>query len=280
MGWLDKLKLRRKEKPSDLWRKCPSCDETLLVKDLTKNMYICSKCTCHLRMPIWDRIALLTDENSFIELFPDLVSEDPLNFVDSKPYRDRIREAIEKTDSNEAITVGKATIGGMRVFISVMNFEFMGGSMGSVVGEKFTAIAEMALEEGRPLISIATSGGARMQEGIISLMQMAKTSAVIDKLYKAGVLFISILIDPTAGGVSASFASLGDINISEPGAFIGFAGPRVIEQTIRQKLPEGFQRSNFLIEHGMLDIVVHRSMMKNTLERILRLIAPDTAYDS
>ncbi len=272
MGWFDKLTRPRRDTPSDLWKKCPACNETLLIKDLAKNLYLCSKCDHHLRMPLWDRIALLTDDNSFVEIDHDMKSVDPLNFVDSKPYPERMVEAIKKTDVNEAVATGRATLSGRKVFLGVMNFDFMGGSMGSVVGEKLTTILELGAHEKSPVIIVSASGGARMQEGIFSLMQMAKTSAAVKRLNQAAVPFVSIMTDPTTGGVSASFASLGDVNIAEPGALIGFAGPRVIEQTIRQKLPEGFQRSKFLLEHGMLDCVIHRRVMKNTVARILRLL--------
>ncbi|HPW59195.1 MAG TPA: acetyl-CoA carboxylase, carboxyltransferase subunit beta [Candidatus Rifleibacterium sp.] len=272
MGWFDKLTRPRRDTPSDLWKKCPACNETLLIKDLAKNLFLCSKCDHHLRMPLWDRIALLTDDNSFVEIDRDMKSVDPLSFVDSKPYPERMAEAIKKTDVNEAVATGRATLSGRKVLLGVMNFDFMGGSMGSVVGEKLTTILELGAQEKAPVIIVSASGGARMQEGIFSLMQMAKTSAAVKRLNQAAVPFISIMTDPTTGGVSASFASLGDVNIAEPGALIGFAGPRVIEQTIRQKLPEGFQRSKFLLEHGMLDCVIHRRVMKNTVARILRLL--------
>lgn len=272
MGWFDKLTRPRRDAPSDLWKKCPACGETLLIKDLAKNLYLCSKCDNHLRMPLWDRIALLTDDNSFVEISRDMRSVDALNFVDSKPYPERLAEAIKKTDVNEAVTTGRAMLAGRKILLGVMNFEFMGGSMGSVVGEKLTEILEAGAAEKTPVIIVSASGGARMQEGIYSLMQMAKTSAAIKRLNQVAVPYVSIMTDPTTGGVSASFASLGDVNIAEPGALIGFAGPRVIEQTIRQKLPEGFQRSKFLLEHGMLDCVIHRRVLKNTVARILRLL--------
>lgn len=272
MGWFDKLTRPRRDVPSDLWKKCPACGEVLLIKDLAKNLYLCSKCDNHLRMPLWDRIALLTDDNSFVEINSNMRSLDPLEFVDSKPYPERLAESIQKTDVNEAVTTGRATMSGVKILLGVMNFEFMGGSMGSVVGEKLTAILETGVAEKTPVVIVSASGGARMQEGIYSLMQMAKTSAAIKRLNMASIPYISILTDPTTGGVSASFASLGDVNIAEPGALIGFAGPRVIEQTIRQKLPEGFQRSKFLMEHGMLDCVIHRRVLKSTIVRILRLL--------
>lgn len=269
MGWFDKLTRSRREIPSDLWKKCPKCGEILLIKDLAKNLYLCTKCDYHLRMPVWDRIALLTDDNSFVEVDREMKSVDPLGFVDSKPYTERLAIAISKTDVLEAVTCGRATIGGNHVFLGVMNFDFMGGSMGSVVGEKITRMIEAGIKEKRPVIVVSASGGARMQEGVLSLMQMVKTSAAIQRMYQTSVPFFSILTDPTSGGVAASFASLGDVNIAEPGAYIGFAGPRVIEQTIRQKLPEGFQRAEFLLEHGMIDAVVHRRDLKSTLTKLI-----------
>ncbi len=286
MGWLDRLTGARKPPdPTDLWKKCPKCSEILLQKDLERNLFLCGKCDHHLRMPVWDRIALLTDENSFLELdqgmesvdplaFVDsegVESVDPLAFVDSAPYPERLQKAIQATDSYEAVTCGEARLDGLPVLLGVMNFEFMGGSMGSVVGEKIARLLERALARKIPVICVSASGGARMQEGIFSLMQMAKTAAAIALLNEAAVPYISLLTDPTTGGVSASFASLGDVNIAEPDALIGFAGPRVIEQTIRQKLPEGFQKSEFLLQHGMIDMVVHRRQLKPTLARLLHL---------
>jgi acetyl-CoA carboxylase carboxyl transferase subunit beta len=222
-------------------------------------------------MPLWDRIALLTDDNSFVELDREMKSVDPLEFIDSKSYPERLAISVNKTDVFEAVTCGRGAINQSPILLAVMNFEFMGGSMGSVVGEKITRLLELGVEEKTPVIVVSASGGARMQEGILSLMQMAKTSAAIQKMNVAKVPFFSILTDPTSGGVSASFASLGDVNIAEPGAYIGFAGPRVIEQTIRQKLPEGFQRAEFLLEHGMIDAVVHRRVLKNTLAKLIKL---------
>jgi len=224
-------------------------------------------------MPLWDRIALLSDDNSFVEVNREIRSIDPLNFVDSKSYVDRLKESIAKTDVNEAVSTGRASVEGVPIMLGVMNFEFMGGSMGSVVGEKLTRILEIGASEKLPVIIVSASGGARMQEGIYSLMQMGKTSAAIKRLNRVSVPYISVMTDPTTGGVSASFASLGDVNIAEPGALIGFAGPRVIEQTIRQKLPEGFQRAEFLLEHGMIDCVTHRRVLKSVVARILRYLA-------
>lgn len=285
MGWFDKLRSKtaksqedqpKQEAPSqktpDLWKKCPGCGETILTKDLVRNLFLCVKCDYHMRMPVWDRVALLSDDNSFVEFNQELKSADPLKFVDSKEYPQRIAEAIEKTDAFDAAMTGYVQIDGIKAILGVMNFEFMGGSMGSVVGEKLAEALERGASEKTPVVIVATSGGARMQEGIFSLMQMAKTSAAVKKLNAVKVPFISILTDPTTGGVSASFASLGDFNIAEPGALICFAGPRVIEQTIRQKLPEGFQKSKFLLEHGMLDCIVHRRTLKKQIAKILHIL--------
>ena len=272
MGWFDKLTRPKKDIPSNLWKKCPKCGEILLIKDLAKNLYLCSKCDYHLRMPLWDRVALLTDDNSFVEIDNNISSIDILNFTDSKSYVDRLEAAIKKTDVFEAITTGRCKIEGNSVLLGVMNFDFMGGSMGSAVGEKFCRLVELGIEEKKPVIVVTTSGGARMQEGIFSLMQMAKTSAAIKKLSSAKLPYISVLTDPTTGGVSASFASLGDVNIAEPGALICFAGPRVIQQTIGQKLPTGFQHAEFLLEHGMIDTVSHRRVLKQTIAKLLKFL--------
>lgn len=272
MGWLSRLTGGDKPNiPSDLWKKCPKCSEILINKDLPRSLFLCPKCDHHLRMPVWDRIALLTDDNSFVELDASMESEDPLSFHDSAPYVERLKKAVEATDSFEAVTCGEAHLEGRPIMLGVMNFDFMGGSMGSVVGEKLTRLMERARQQRAPVITVSASGGARMQEGIFSLMQMAKTSQAVATLNEAGVPFVSILTDPTTGGVSASFAMLGDVHIAEPEALIGFAGPRVIEQTIRQKLPEGFQRADFLLNHGMVDMVVHRRQLKATLAKLFSL---------
>lgn len=272
MGWFDKLTRPKKEIPSDLWKKCPKCGEILLIKDLAKNLYLCSKCDYHLRMPLWDRVALMTDDNSFVEMDSDIRSVDVLKFVDSQSYTDRLKAAITKTDVFEAIATGRGKMDGTPMLLGVMNFEFMGGSMGSVVGEKICRLLELGIKEKTAVLIVSASGGARMQEGIFSLMQMAKTSAAIKKLSATNVPYISILTDPTTGGVSASFASLGDVNVAEPGALICFAGPRVIQQTIGQKLPEGFQRSEFLLEHGMVDMVIHRRVLKQSIAKLIKLL--------
>lgn len=282
MSILDKF-WKSRSTYSENWKKCPSCGEDLRIEDIPKNNYVCDKCNHHLRMPIRDRIKLLSDEGSFVELFQDIIPVDPINFVDSKPYTQRISEALTKnnptnTDEkkeipiNEAIVVGQSTIDQIPVLLGVMNFDFMGGSMGSVVGERVTRLFEEGANKQLPVIIVSSSGGARMQEGIFSLMQMAKTSAAVKRFKHTGLPYISVMADPTTGGVSASFATLGDINIAEPGALVGFAGPRVIEQTIRQKLPKGFQRSQFLLEHGMIDAIVSRSDLKTTLSKLLRLL--------
>ena len=270
---------------SENWKKCPGCGEDLRIEDIPKNNYVCDKCNYHMRMPIRDRIRLLVDEGTFSELFQEIIPVDPINFVDSKPYTQRVSEAIEKNvakegeDSNilinEAIAVGKANIDGIPVLLGVMNFDFMGGSMGSVVGERVARLFEEGFNSKLPIIMVTSSGGARMQEGIFSLMQMAKTSAAVMHFKRNGLPYISVMADPTTGGVSASFATLGDIHIAEPGALVGFAGPRVIEQTIRQKLPRGFQRSQFLLEHGMIDSIVDRSELKASISKLLRLLMVD-----
>lgn len=233
---------------------------------------VCPKCSHHFRIPADQRINLLCDRQSFEEFDVNLRSADPLSFKDTTRYRDRIKRSEKKSGLVEAVRTGRASINGRKFMLGVFDFAYMGGSMGVVVGEKLTRVAERALEERVPLVIISSSGGARMQEGIYSLMQMAKVTAALNRLSEAGIPYISVLTDPTTGGVAASFAMLGDLIIAEPGALIGFAGPRVIEQTIRSKLPEGFQRSEFLLEHGMVDLVVHRSEMKETLANILDLL--------
>ena len=281
MGLLEKF-WKSRSTYSENWKKCPGCGEDLRIEDIPKNNFVCEKCNYHMRMPIRDRIRLLADEGSFIELFQDIIPVDPINFVDSKPYTQRVSEAIEKNapkDSsekdlviNEAIAVGNAKINGIPIMFGVMNFNFMGGSMGSVVGERITRLFEEGFSKRLPVVIVSSSGGARMQEGIFSLMQMAKTSAAVKRFKHSGLPYISIMADPTTGGVSASFATLGDINIAEPGALVGFAGPRVIEQTIRQKLPKGFQRSQFLLEHGMIDAIVSRTNLKSAITKLLKLL--------
>ncbi len=258
--------------PEGLWVKCESCQQILYNKELARNFKICPKCGYHFRLSAPERLRMLFDDEKYVELDGELRSADPLRFRDSKRYRDRLKHYQETVGTSDAVVVGSGTMGGLPVIIGAMEFLFLGGSMGSVVGEKVTRAAERCLRERRPLVIVATSGGARMQEGILSLMQMAKISAALARLSEVSLPYISVMADPTTGGVTASFAMLGDLNIAEPNALIGFAGPRVIEQTIRQTLPEGFQRSEFLLEHGMLDFVVERPEMKKTLVRCLKLL--------
>jgi acetyl-CoA carboxylase carboxyl transferase subunit beta len=241
-------------------------------KDLEQNLQVCPKCSHHFRIGAVDRLKALLDGGHFTEHFRDLLSNDPLQFTDTKPYRDRLATTISATGLKDAIVVASGPLDGLPVVVAAMEYAFIGGSMGVVVGEKITRAIEMAQERGQPVIVVSCSGGARMMEGALSLMQMAKVSAALARLDRARLPFISVLTDPTTGGVTASFAMLGDLNIAEPKALIGFAGPRVIEQTIRQKLPEGFQRSEFLLEHGMLDLVVDRRDMKATIARALRFM--------
>ncbi len=264
------------QKKSSSWVTCPQCQEIIHKKELNKNLMVCPKCGYHFRIGARLRIEQLVDEGSFKELFSEIRSDDPLNFVDLKPYPQRLEEAKAKSGEDEAVVTGTGRIDGKEVAIGVMDFFFMGGSMGSAVGEKLTRLMEFALEKKVPVVIVSASGGARMQEGILSLMQMAKTSAAVGKLREAGIPYISILTDPTTGGVSASFAFLGDVIIAEPGALIGFAGPRVIEQTIKQKLPEGFQRAEFLLDHGMVDMVVDRRELKQTLSRLIDVMTGGT----
>ena len=263
--------------PEGLWVKCPGCAQLIYNKDLESNLNVCPKCTHHFRIGAAERLKSLCDDGAYEEHFPDLVSNDPLQFTDTKPYTDRLRTTIQSTGLKDAVIVATGRLDGLAVVIAAMEYSFIGGSMGVVVGEKITRAIEMALERRHPVIIVSCSGGARMMEGALSLMQMAKVSAALARLDRARVPFISILTDPTTGGVTASFAMLGDLNIAEPKALIGFAGPRVIEQTIRQKLPEGFQRSEFLVEHGMLDLVVDRRDLKATLARALRFMRAEPA---
>ena len=256
--------------PEGLWIKCNNCAEIVYSKEIDRNLKVCPKCDYHFRITAKERIELLVDPGTFNEFDSQLQSEDPLNFKDSLKYRDRIKTARKKTGLNDAVVSGICTLDGVQVVLCVFDFFFMGGSMGSVVGEKVTRAAEKAIEERCGLIVISSSGGARMQEGALSLMQMAKTSAALARLRRERLPFISVLTDPTTGGVTASFAMLGDVNLAEPKALIGFAGPRVIEQTIRQELPEGFQRSEFVLQHGMIDRIVNRKELKKTIVNLLR----------
>jgi acetyl-CoA carboxylase carboxyl transferase subunit beta len=260
----------RRDLPSDVFDKCEGCGEILYREKLAQNLHVCPKCGHHLRVGPEVYVSIFTDEGSFQEIDVDLRSADPLEFTDLKPYPKRIEAAEKKTGRGDAVVTGVGTLEGIPVAVGVMEFAFIGGSMGSVVGEKVTRLALKALEEDRPLILVSASGGARMMEGIYSLMQMAKTSTALARLHEAGIPFVSVLTDPTTGGVTASFSMLGDVNLAEPGALIGFAGPRVIEETIRQELPEGFQRSEFLLEHGMVDQVVDRRELREVTVRLLR----------
>ncbi|HEX4952199.1 MAG TPA: acetyl-CoA carboxylase, carboxyltransferase subunit beta [Thermoanaerobaculia bacterium] len=256
--------------PEGLWVKCEGCREVVYSKELERNLRICPKCDYHFRIDSSERIALLIDDPGAARFHPSVSPGDPLGFKDTKPYSDRLRAYQKGVGSRDAIVSLEGTLEGIPVVLAVMEYRFMGGSMGSVVGEMITRAVETCLEKRRPLIVVSASGGARMQEGILSLMQMAKISAALALLDKARLPFISVLTDPTTGGVTASFAMLGDLNIAEPGALIGFAGPRVIEQTIRQSLPEGFQTSEFLLDHGFLDLVVSRKDLKTTVAKALR----------
>lgn len=259
----------KKDIAEGLWFKCEECGEIIYNRELERNLKVCLKCGYHFRLSALERLALLLDQESFMEYDADLQSVDPLGFEDLKKYPHRLVQAQQSTGLLEAVVTGEGKIYGHDVVIGAMDFNFMAGSMGSVVGEKITRAIEQAIDKKMPVIICSCSGGARMQEGMLSLMQMAKTSAALGKLHQAGLLYISIMTDPTTGGVTASFASLGDIIIAESGALIGFTGRRVIEQTIKQKLPHDFQTAEFLLEHGMVDMVVERKDLKSTLGRIL-----------
>lgn len=272
MAWFKRkkeIKPDRKVKiPEGLWVKCDGCKEIIYKKEIEKNLKVCPKCNYHFRISAMERIEFIADEGSFSELDSDLTAVDLLNFKDTMSYAERIEENKKKSGMNDAAIYGDITINGRPLVLAIMDFSFMGGSMGSVVGEKITRAAERALEKREPLVTISSSGGARMQEGMFSLMQMSKVSAAIARLKDNSVLYISVLADPTFGGVTASFAMLGDIIIAEPKGLVGFAGPRVIEQTIKQQLPENFQRAEFLLEHGMLDCVTERKELKNTISKL------------
>lgn len=252
--------------PEGLWIKCDNCKEIIYRKEVDKNFKVCPKCDYHFRISASERLPFLVDEGTFLEVEDGL---SPRDFLSFKDYKDKLKNSRKKTGLKDALISGEAKIGGRPVSLVVMDFSFMGGSMGSVVGERIARAIERAVENRTPFVSVASSGGARMQEGILSLMQMAKTSAAVARLGEAGLPFISILTDPTFGGVTASFAMLGDIIIAEPKSLIGFAGPRVIEQTIKQQLPPGFQRAEFLMEHGMIDMIVARKDMRAVVGRIL-----------
>jgi acetyl-CoA carboxylase carboxyl transferase subunit beta len=283
MAWFKKTRKPMaapvKEKPSrvpeGLWVKCPDCAQVIYNKDLAANINVCPKCGHHFRINAVERLRMLFD-GAWIEYDKDLVSTDPLGFTDTKPYKSRLKAGIESTGMKDAVLVGSGTIDGIDAIVAAMEYGFIGGSMGVVVGEKITRAIERAIDTRVPVIIVCCSGGARMMEGARSLMQMAKISGALAKLDRARLPYIAVLTDPTTGGVTASFAMLGDLNIAEPKAQIGFAGPRVIEQTIRQKLPDGFQRSEFLLEKGMLDLVIDRREMKQAIANALRFMGAAT----
>jgi len=272
MTWFKQTKVPAKKVkiPEGVWIKCDACREIIYRKEVERNLQVCPKCNYHMRISARKRIETLFDV--FEEIEQELAPGDPLKFKDTVPYAQRLKKQQEKTHLTEALLAGRAMIGEQPLMASVLDFGFMGGSMGTVVGEKFVRTVEAAIEERLPFISVSSSGGARMQEGILSLMQMARTSAAIARLGEGGLPYLSILTDPTFGGVTASFAMLGDIIIAEPKSLIGFAGPRVIEQTIQQRLPEGFQRAEFLLDHGMIDMVVDRKNLKSTVGDLLSLL--------
>ena len=276
MSWIDRIfskstssSSRKANVPEGVWTKCTSCEQVLYREELKRHLEVCPKCGHHMRIDARERLLGLLDQDSAQELAAELEPKDILKFKDLKKYKDRISAAQKETGEKDALIAFYGTLYNMPIVAAASNFSFMGGSMGSVVGAKFVKAAEKAMEENCPFVCFSASGGARMQEALFSLMQMAKTSAVLAKMREKGVPFISVLTDPTLGGVSASFAMLGDINIAEPKALIGFAGPRVIEQTVREKLPEGFQRSEFLLEKGAIDMIVKRADMRNTLASLV-----------
>jgi acetyl-CoA carboxylase carboxyl transferase subunit beta len=285
MSWLSKLmpsRIRtvgekRSGVPEGLWEKCDSCGAALYGPELEKNIRVCPKCNHHMSIGARERIASFLDESGIEEIAVDLAPRDALHFKDQKKYSDRIKAAQKQTGENDAMIAVKGLLKGRDICVAAFEFRYMGGSMGSVVGEKFTLAAERALQDKCPMVCFSSSGGARMQESLFSLMQMAKTSAAIGRLRAAGLPFISVLTHPTTGGVTASLAMLGDLNVAEPLALIGFAGPRVIEQTVREKLPEGFQRSEFLLEHGTVDLIVDRREMRDRLAGLLALMMNQSA---
>ncbi|MFQ5716462.1 MAG: acetyl-CoA carboxylase, carboxyltransferase subunit beta [Nitrospinales bacterium] len=277
MSWLEKFKAgigKKIAKPEEIWVECPRCGQNNFGADLEANLRVCPKSNCnyHYRMDAWDRIRLIIGLENFTEHDRGLSSSDPLKFKDKKRYKDRIKTSLKKVSPTDAVVTGSGKLGEHAVEVCSFQFSFMGGSMGSVVGEKITRSIERAIQNRTPLIIFSSSGGARMQEGVLSLMQMAKTSSALQQLAEQKIPYISALTDPTTGGVAASLAMLGDIILAEPGALIGFAGPRVIEQTIRQKVPEGFQTAEFLLEHGLIDNVVHRRDLAATLDKLISLL--------
>ena len=288
MSWLNKLlppKIKRNDSgverksslPEGLWSKCPSCEAVLYATDLQSNANVCPKCAYHNRIDARARIDLLLDAEGRFEIGSEVMPVDALKFKDSRPYSERLRDAATSTGETDSMVVMQGALNSLPVVIAAFEFDFMGGSMGSVLGERFVRGVQTAVEHGLPFICVSASGGARMQEGLFSLMQMAKTTAALTKLSEARLPFVSILTDPTMGGVSASFAFIGDVVIAEPGALTGFAGPRVIEQTVRQKLPEGFQRAEFLLEKGALDMIVDRREMKTKLAQLLSMLQKQPA---
>ncbi|HEX5513449.1 MAG TPA: acetyl-CoA carboxylase, carboxyltransferase subunit beta [Gammaproteobacteria bacterium] len=290
MSWFQKLmpsrirteagqKERARNVPEGLWTKCESCNAVLYRPEVERNLEVCPKCNFHLRIRARRRLEVFLDPGTQSEIGAGISPVDALRFRDSKKYKDRLVQAQKQTGEEDALIVLRGTLKGQPVVAAAFEFEFMGGSMGSVVGERFVRAAKLALEERMPLICFSASGGARMQEALFSLMQMAKTSAALAQLREAGVPFISVLTDPTMGGVSASLAMLGDVNVAEPGALIGFAGPRVIEQTVRETLPDGFQRSEFLLEHGAIDFIVDRREMRDRLAALLAILTRQPSPD-
>jgi acetyl-CoA carboxylase carboxyl transferase subunit beta len=278
MAWFKKTRTRiaatdkSSRVPEGLWVKCPGCSQVIYNKDLAANLSVCPKCRHHFRLSAAERLRMLFDEETWEELDPDLVSTDPLHFTDTKPYRERLAKTMSASGLKDAVRTARGRIEGIETMVAAMEYAFIGGSMGVVVGEKITRAIERAIVDRLPMVIVCCSGGARMMEGALSLMQMAKISAALARLDRARLPYVAILTDPTTGGVTASFAMLGDLNIAEPKALIGFAGPRVIEQTIRQKLPDGFQRSEFLLEHGFVDLVVDRRDLKTTLAQTLKFM--------
>ncbi|WP_144185638.1 acetyl-CoA carboxylase, carboxyltransferase subunit beta [Elioraea rosea] len=268
--------LGRKDVPDNLWHKCPACEQMIFHLELAKNLRVCPNCGHHMRLPAKERLASLMDEG-FATIELPAVPADPLHFRDQKRYADRLKAARAETELDDAIIVAHGTIGGQRAVVAVFAFDFMGGSMGTAVGEALVAAAKLAVLQEAALIAITASGGARMQEGALSLMQMPRTTIAVQIVKEAGLPYIVVLTDPTTGGVTASFAMLGDIHVAEPGAMIGFAGARVIEQTVREKLPEGFQRAEYLNEHGMVDIVARRAELRDTLSRLIGLLTEPAA---
>ncbi len=278
MSWFEKIipsRIRTETKgavPEGLWSKCSGCSATLFRSELERNLDVCPKCNKHMRIGARRRLDIFLDPEERLEIAETLEPDDILKFKDSKKYKDRITQAQKSTEEKDALVAIKGTVNSLPLVAAAFEFRFMGGSMGSVVGERFVRAANVCLEENIPLVCFSASGGARMQEALFSLMQMSKTSAVLGKMSDQGIPFISVLTDPTMGGVSASLAMLGDVNIAEPDALIGFAGPRVIEQTVREKLPEGFQRSEFLLDHGAIDMILNRAEMRDKISHLLNIL--------